>query len=105
AWFWSGNCTLTMNSAGRGNRSGLGRWPYAERMSQVTPGPDPLMPLTSRFPRSPSGPGTRPFGMRFAVRAVERGEHSKRPTDKTRSERTRYGEDQQFKVQADVVQY
>ena len=53
---------------------------------------DPLVPFTSRFPlspsggrimlssASPSGPGTRPFGLRYAVRPVECGKHSKKPT-------------------------
>jgi hypothetical protein len=62
---------------------------------------DPLMPFTSRFPLSPSGggltpssvlpsgPSTRPFGLRYAVRPVECGKHSKRPTQKTRTKPTK----------------
>jgi hypothetical protein len=63
--------------------------------------PDPLMPFTSRFPLSPSGgrvipssalPSgslTRPFGLRYAVRPVECGKHSKVPTNKTRTKPTK----------------
>jgi hypothetical protein len=66
---------------------------------------DPLMPLTSRFPLSPgsgafvpnsappSGPESRPFGLRFGVRPVEYGKHSKRPTNKTRTEPTAITDD------------
>ncbi len=71
-------------------------------------GSDPLVPVTSRFPLSssagqvwsssavPSGPGTRPFGLRFAVQpvaGVEMGKHSKRPTNKTRTEQTQITDD------------
>ncbi len=67
--------------------------------------PDPLMPFTSRFPLSPSGgrlmpssavpsgPATRPFGLRYAVRPVEYGKHSKKPTQKTRTEETQITDD------------
>lgn len=63
--------------------------------------PDPLMPFTSRFPLSPrggrvsvspvlpSGSLTRPFGLRYAVRPVECGKHSKKPTNKTRTKPTK----------------
>lgn len=63
--------------------------------------PDPLMPLPSRFPLSPSGgrltpssalpsgPTTRPFGLRYAVRPMECGKHSKKPTNKTRTKPTK----------------
>jgi hypothetical protein len=62
---------------------------------------DPLMPFTSRFPLSPSGGrltlssalpsglSTRPFGLRYAVRPVECGKHSKKPTQKTRTKPTK----------------
>lgn len=55
------------------------------------------MSFTSRFPLSPSGgrltpssavpsgAATRPFGLRYAVRPVECGKHSKKPTNKTRT--------------------
>lgn len=71
------------------------------------PGPDPLMPFTSRFPLSPSGgrvtpssalpsgPATRPFGLRYAVRPGECGEHSKKPTKKTRTKPTKITPDGQ----------
>ena len=61
---------------------------------------DPLMPFTSRFPLSPaqgriepstagpSGVESRPFGMRYAVRPVEAGKHSMRPTQKSRTKQT-----------------
>lgn len=67
--------------------------------------PDPLMPFTSRFPLSPSGgrvmpssalpsgPLTRPFGLRYAVRPAECGKHSKRPTNKTRTKPTKVSHD------------
>lgn len=63
--------------------------------------PDPLMPFTSLFPLSPaegrvmlssalpSGALTRPFGLRYAVRPVECGKHSKVPTNKTRIKPTK----------------
>jgi hypothetical protein len=63
------------------------------------------MPITSRFPlvprngviastsASPSGPTTRPFGLRYAVRPVQCGKHSKRPTNKTRTEQTQITDD------------
>ncbi len=74
---------------------------------ESVPSPDPLIPLTSRFPLSPgagpfmassdlpSGPGTRPFGMRFGVRPVECGKHSKQPTQKSRSKPTEIVDDGQ----------
>jgi hypothetical protein len=37
----------------------------------------------------PSGPDTRPFGLRYAVRPVECGKHSKKPTNKTRTKPTK----------------
>ena len=42
---------------------------------------------------SPSEPGTRPFGLRYAVRPVECGKHSKKPTQKTRTKPTRITSD------------
>lgn len=66
--------------------------------------PDPFA-HTSRFPLSPgsgpfvpnpapaSGPDTRPFGMRFGVRPVEYGKHSKQPTNKTKTEPTAITDD------------
>ncbi len=79
---------------------------------------DPLMPLTSRFPLSasggqltlsaalPSGRATRPFGLRYAVRPVECGKHSKRPTNKTRTEPTQITKDNQVeRVEPDTVHY
>jgi hypothetical protein len=69
--------------------------------------PDPLMPLTSRFPLSPgagsfvpslalpSGPDTRPFGMRFAVRPVEAGAHDKKPTQEPKTKETERTKDGQ----------
>lgn len=73
----------------------------------MRPGYDPLMPSTSRFPLSPSGgrltlsaalpsgPATRPFGMRYAVRPLECGEHSKKPTKHSRTEQTKIMSDGQ----------
>ncbi|MGH3912148.1 MAG: hypothetical protein ACRDTC_01860 [Pseudonocardiaceae bacterium] len=67
--------------------------------------PDPLMPFTNRFPLSPSegritpssalssGPSTRPFGLRYAVRPIEYGKHSKKPTNKTRTKPTKITSD------------
>jgi hypothetical protein len=68
---------------------------------------DPLMPLSSRFPLSPSGgrltpssalpsgPSTWPFGLRYALEPVECGKHSKRPTQKTRTKPTKITSDGQ----------
>ncbi|MGH3622316.1 MAG: hypothetical protein ACRDQ5_11065 [Sciscionella sp.] len=80
--------------------------------------PDPLMPLTSRFPLSPgagrfvpsserpSEPGTRPFGMRFGVRPIEYGKHSKQPTNKTRTEATEITDDGQVVgTKPDTIHY
>lgn len=80
--------------------------------------PDPLMPVTSRFPLSPSGgrvtpssalpsgPGTRPFGLRYAVLPMECGAHSKKPTNKTRTEQTQITDDGQVVgVKPDTVHY
>ncbi|MGH3768618.1 MAG: hypothetical protein ACRDS0_24770 [Pseudonocardiaceae bacterium] len=77
-------------------------------MTQPVPGAaDPLMPFTGRFPLSPSGglltpssalqsgPATRPFGLRYAVRPIECGKHSKRPTQKTRTKPTKITSDGQ----------
>lgn len=63
--------------------------------------PDPLVPMSSRFPLTsgggrlmpgtddaPSGQGQRPFGMSRAVRPVESDRHSKRPTQKSRTKQT-----------------
>ena len=73
----------------------------------VSGGSDPLMPFTSRFPLSPSegrltpssalpsGPSTRPFGLRYAVRPAECGKHSKRPTQKSRTRPTKITSDGQ----------
>lgn len=79
---------------------------------------DPLMPFTSRFSLSPSGgrltpssalpsgPATRPFGLRYAVRPVECGKHSKRPTNKTRTEATQITDDGRVTgVKPDTVHY
>lgn len=79
---------------------------------------DSLMPLTSRFPLSPgagpfvasseppSGPDTRPFGMRFGVRPVEFGEHSKKPTQKAKSKETEiYDDGQVIGVKTDTEYY
>lgn len=79
---------------------------------------DPLLPFTSRFPLSPSegrltpssavpsGPATRPFGLRYAVRPVECGKHSKRPTQKTRTEETQITDDGRVTgVTPDTVHY
>lgn len=79
---------------------------------------DPLMPLTSRFPLSPqagrvipssaaaSGPATRPFGLRFAVRPAASGQHSKRPTQKTRTEETQITDDGKVTgVKPDTIYY
>ena len=76
------------------------------------------MPFTSRFPLSPSegrltpssalpsGPATRPFGLRYAVRPVECGKHSKKPTSKTRTEETQITKDNQVeRVEPDVIHY
>lgn len=55
------------------------------------------MPVTSRFPLSPSGgrlipssavpsgATTRPFGLRYAVKPAQCGKRSKKPTNKTRT--------------------
>ncbi len=82
------------------------------------PGPDPLVPLSSRFPLSPSGgrlmpssalpsgPATRPFGLRYAVQPVECGKHSKVPTNKTRTEQTQITVDGQVVgTKPDTVHY
>lgn len=88
-------------------------------MTEPLPGvPDPLMPVTSRFPLSPSGgrltpssalpsgAATRPFGLRYAVRPVECGKHSKRPTQKTRIEETQITSDGRVEgVKPDTVYY
>ncbi|MPZ65357.1 MAG: hypothetical protein GEU83_07505 [Pseudonocardiaceae bacterium] len=88
-------------------------------MNPPVPGvPDPLMPGTSRFllmpsggrvmPSSapPSGQATRPFGLRYAVRPVECGKHSKRPTNKTRTEQTQITDDGRVVgVKPDTVHY
>jgi hypothetical protein len=79
---------------------------------------DPLMPFTSRFPLSPSGgqltpssampsgPATRPFGLRYAVWPVECGKHSKRPTQRTRTEETQITDDGKVTgVKPDTVHY
>lgn len=79
---------------------------------------DPLMPLTSRFPLSPgagrfmpsserpTGPDTRPFGLRFAVRPVELGKHSKKPTNRTRTEPTEITDDGQVVgTKPDTIHY
>lgn len=64
--------------------------------------PDPLAPPTSRFPlapaggrvtisdSAPSGPTTRPFGLRFAAepQIVECAKHEKKPTRKTVTDKT-----------------
>ena len=78
-----------------------------QRMTQS--GPDPLMPLTSRFPLSPSGgrltpssvppsgPATRPFGLRYAVRPVECYKHGKKPTKIPKTTPTKITSDGQGK--------
>jgi len=79
---------------------------------------DPLMPLTSRFPLTPgagrfvpsperpSGPDTRPFGLRFGVRPIEYGKHSKKPTNKTKTEATKIAVDGQvLGTRPDTVHY
>jgi hypothetical protein len=79
---------------------------------------DPLMPVTSRFPLSPSGgllvpssalpsgAATRPFGLRYAVRPVECGKHSKRPTQKTRTKPTKiYSDGQESGYELDTEHY
>jgi hypothetical protein len=81
-------------------------------------GGDPLMPLTSRFPLSPgagqfvpssegpTGPDTRPFGLRFGVRPVELGKHSKKPTNKTKTEATEITDDGQVAgTKPDTIHY
>jgi len=81
--------------------------------------PDPLMPFTSRFPLSPSGgrvtpssalpsgPDTRPFGLRYAVRPMECGAHSKKPTKKTRTKPTKITPDgqEQERYEPDTEEY
>jgi hypothetical protein len=72
------------------------------------------MPLTSRFPLSPGagqfvpsseGP-TRPFGLRFGVRPVELGKHSKKPTNKTKTEATEITDDGQVVgTKPDTIHY
>lgn len=78
----------------------------AWRMAEAVPGvPDLLVPITSRFPLSPSGgrltpssaapsgPATRPFELRYAERPAECGKHSKKPTSKTRTKPTKIPRD------------
>lgn len=87
-------------------------------MSAYGEAPDPLMPLTSRFTLSPSGgqvtpssalpsgPATRPFGLRYAVRPIECGKHSKVPTNKTRTEPTQITSDGKVEgVKPDIIHY
>lgn len=87
-------------------------------MSEYGETPDPLMPLTSRFPLSPSGgqvtpssalpsgPAIRPFGLRYAVRPIEGGKHSKVPTNKTRTEPTQITNDGKVEgVKPDTIHY
>ena len=87
-------------------------------MSEYGETPDPLMPLTSRFPLSPSGgqvtpssalpsgPATRPFGLRYAMRPIEYGKHSKVPTNKTRTEPTQITSDGKVEgVKPDTIHY
>jgi len=76
------------------------------------------MPLTSRFPLSPgagrfvpssqwpSGPDTRPFGLRFGVRPIEYGKHSKKLTNKTKTTATEITDDGQVVgTRPDTVHY
>jgi hypothetical protein len=103
-------------------RDELGLWSshiYARCIPQPVPGSaDPLMPFTSRFPLSPSGsrltsslalpsgPATRPFGLRYAVRPVACGKHSKQPTQKTRTGETQITDDGKVTgVKPDTVHY
>jgi hypothetical protein len=92
---------------------------YAQGMAvPVLGASDPLMPVTSRFPLSPSGgllvpssalpsgAATRPFGLRYAVRPVECGKHSKRPTQKTRTKPTKiYSDGQESGYELDIEHY
>lgn len=79
--------------------------------------PDPLMPLTARFPLSPaqgrivpnldspSSGGNRPFGMRYAVKPVEAGEHEKVPTQKSKSKQTAVYDDGQISGYKTDIEY
>lgn len=79
--------------------------------------PDPLMPLTARFPLSPaqgrilpdqnppSTEGNRPFGMRFGVTPIEMGEHSKVPTQKSKSKQTAVYDDGQISGYVTDIEY
>jgi hypothetical protein len=84
----------------------------------VSGAPDPLVPFTSRFPLSPSGgrltpssvapsaADTRPFGLRYAVRPAECGKHSKKPTNKTKTEETQITSDGKVEgVKLDTIHY
>lgn len=86
--------------------------------SDVPGDSDPLVPFTSRFPLSPSGgritpssalpsgPASRPFGLRFAVVPLDCGKHSKKPTQKTRVEETQLTDDGRVTgVKPDTVHY
>lgn len=86
-------------------------------MSEYGGTPDPLMPFTSRFPLSPvqgrvepstvgpSGVESRPFGMRYAVRPVEAGKHSMRPTQKSRTKQTAITKDGQVTGYEPDIEY
>lgn len=82
------------------------------------PRSDPLMPFGARFPLSPaqgrldpggdgpSGSAARPFGMDQAVRPVQAGKHSKRPTQKSRTKQTAITSDGQVTgYETDVEHY
>lgn len=82
------------------------------------PESDPLAPLSSRFPLSPTGnlvpignaqpSDSRPFGLRFAVDARPRtcGKHEKKETRTTRTKETRVtGDGHEEGGAPDVEQY
>ncbi len=78
---------------------------------------DPFMSFGSRFPLSPPqgrlepasddrpGGRARPFGMRYAVRPVQAGQHSKRPTQKSRSKQTAITDDGQVTGYKPDIEY
>lgn len=79
--------------------------------------PDPLMPLTARFPLSPaqgriipnpdapSRGGNRPFGMRFAVKPIKVGKHEKIPTQKSKSNQTAVYDDGEISGYKTDIEY
>lgn len=65
------------------------RWPAMVSRPTRWCGAGRFMPSSE----GPTGPDTRPFGLRFGVRPVELGKHSKQPTNKTRTDQTEITDD------------